>query len=88
MKGRIMSEFKNFYSISPWAALVYQLTSARTVQAIVVLILTSSMVGLLIASREVPEIVSSALYVILGYYFGDRQNNGPENGDDKRVVKD
>jgi len=72
-----MSEFGKYFRVSPFGAIIYQLTSARTIQAIVVLVLVLATVLLLAANREVPEIVSSALYVILGYYFGDRQSTSP-----------
>jgi hypothetical protein len=42
------------------------------VQAILALLLAGSIVFLVVTGQEIPEILLSAFWVVLGYYFGSK----------------
>lgn len=58
------------------AAVVYQLSSARTVQAVLAFMLAVVVVIQALRGQEVPSIVEFALTGIIGYHFGKDEDNG------------
>lgn len=52
------------------AAILYQLTSPRTVQALMVVMLAVVICVLVLRELTVPEVLIAAFSTIVGYYFG------------------
>jgi len=62
------------------SAIFYQITSAQTVQAFVVVVLVTVMAYLVVTGQDVPEAVATFVGVVMGYYF--------RGGDSSSIVGD
>jgi len=77
-----LAELKTYKEVSFVAAIIYQLTSARTVKAVIVLTFTIIIGYLAVLNRDIPDVIALGWSAILGYYFReaeaqvDLDNNG------------
>lgn len=80
-----MAELEIYKSIPRGSAMVHQITSPRTVRAIVVIALLALVIYQTIIGHEVPPIVSTSLALALGSYFEIREKE--DTTEQKAVVK-
>lgn len=64
-----MAEFRQYYELSPGAAVMYQITSTQTIKAFIVMFFLILTGFLFVAGRDVPPELWSVTLIIVGSYF-------------------